>query len=482
MSVKWDVVIIGSGIGALTCGAFLAKAGMKVKVLEKHYRIGGYAHSFNRGGFRFESGVHSVPMGEGGYIQKLLKALDIENRMETISHDSMYSAGIDKERWVMPATLDGIKDSLCSSFPHERSNVLSLFSDMESLYRAIVGPLLNFETKGNETNPTALKKYQEHTYQSYIESYIKDYKLQQLLYSQWPFTGLTPECTSTTFFSLLYYVHAVEGSHYLKGGFETLADALGTVITEHGGEISTKSTVTKLHCENGHVKHALLDSGETVTGDHFISNASPHHLLETLLEGPSINKLWLRRVKQLPLAASSVAVYLGLDCDISSLLPQNMLFWYKHSDFKRIQERIRSASSDEIDHLVLLRTPGASEKQTLFLMTYFNHDYTNNWQGVKDQIAKKMVDASEQIIPGLSKHIQCQVTASPSTFERYSGNTGGSLYGFANTSDRYSEAKIPMQTFIPNLYQTGHWCRGGGIWNVMESGFTVSKMLLKKTV
>jgi prolycopene isomerase len=93
-----------------------------------------------------------------------------------------------------------------------------------------------------------------------------------------------------------------------------------------------------------------------------------------------------------------------------------------------------------------------------------------------------MIATSEQILPGLSKHIQCKVTASPSTFERYTGNTKGSLYGFANSSDRYSEAKIPMQTYIPNLYQTGHWCRGGGIWNVMESGFTVSKMILKKMV
>ncbi len=80
MSGKWDVVIVGSGISALTSGAFLAKNGMRVKVLEKHYRIGGYAHSFNRGQFRFESGVHSVPLGENGYIFTLLKLLDLEQK------------------------------------------------------------------------------------------------------------------------------------------------------------------------------------------------------------------------------------------------------------------------------------------------------------------------------------------------------------------------------------------------------------------
>ena len=42
MDRDFDVIILGSGIGGLTCGAFLASSGMRVLVLEKHTRIGGY--------------------------------------------------------------------------------------------------------------------------------------------------------------------------------------------------------------------------------------------------------------------------------------------------------------------------------------------------------------------------------------------------------------------------------------------------------
>ncbi|WIA14506.1 hypothetical protein OEZ85_003026 [Tetradesmus obliquus] len=55
-SHETDVVIIGSGIGGLCCGALLAKYGVKVTVVESHSEPGGAAHTWQRGGYHFESG------------------------------------------------------------------------------------------------------------------------------------------------------------------------------------------------------------------------------------------------------------------------------------------------------------------------------------------------------------------------------------------------------------------------------------------
>ncbi|GBF96586.1 carotene isomerase [Raphidocelis subcapitata] len=51
-----DVVIIGSGIGGLCCGALLARYGLRVTVCESHSVAGGAAHTFERDGYHFESG------------------------------------------------------------------------------------------------------------------------------------------------------------------------------------------------------------------------------------------------------------------------------------------------------------------------------------------------------------------------------------------------------------------------------------------
>ena len=53
---KYDVVIIGSGIGGLCCGSILALSGKKVLICEAHTQPGGVAHSFKRKGYTFESG------------------------------------------------------------------------------------------------------------------------------------------------------------------------------------------------------------------------------------------------------------------------------------------------------------------------------------------------------------------------------------------------------------------------------------------
>ena len=51
-----DIVIIGSGVGGLSCAAMLARYGFQVTVFESHSIPGGAAHGFERNGFKFDSG------------------------------------------------------------------------------------------------------------------------------------------------------------------------------------------------------------------------------------------------------------------------------------------------------------------------------------------------------------------------------------------------------------------------------------------
>ena len=71
---SYDAIVIGSGMGALTFAGIMAKLRKwRVLVLERHFKIGGFTHTFSRpGGWTWDVGVHYVgEMGQGMTGRKL---------------------------------------------------------------------------------------------------------------------------------------------------------------------------------------------------------------------------------------------------------------------------------------------------------------------------------------------------------------------------------------------------------------------------
>ena len=60
---RYDVIVIGSGLGGLTCANRLATAGHTVLLLEHHIQLGGLATWFKRKGHIFDVSLHGFPYG-----------------------------------------------------------------------------------------------------------------------------------------------------------------------------------------------------------------------------------------------------------------------------------------------------------------------------------------------------------------------------------------------------------------------------------
>ena len=58
--MKYDIIIIGSGLGGLLCGYILSKEGKKVCIIEKNTQIGGCLQNFVRNGCIFDTGAHYI--------------------------------------------------------------------------------------------------------------------------------------------------------------------------------------------------------------------------------------------------------------------------------------------------------------------------------------------------------------------------------------------------------------------------------------
>ena len=128
----YDVIVVGSGIGGLSCAALLAKKGYNVLVLEQYKKIGGYCSSFSKDGYTFNIGISDVSgLWEKGPTTYLLKKLDlkqddlfIKNRRKFVLKNTEYTFD----------TKDEIINLLCKNFPKEKLQIKRFFADVEKLY------------------------------------------------------------------------------------------------------------------------------------------------------------------------------------------------------------------------------------------------------------------------------------------------------------------------------------------------------------
>ena len=76
--MKYDVIIIGSGLGGLECANILSRQGLSVLVLERQMQPGGCMQSYKRKGTAFDTGLHYVGgLDEGQSLHSTFKYLGL---------------------------------------------------------------------------------------------------------------------------------------------------------------------------------------------------------------------------------------------------------------------------------------------------------------------------------------------------------------------------------------------------------------------
>ena len=145
----YDAVIIGAGLGGLSCAAAFARQGFKPIVLEQHSKAGGYATTFTRpGGFVFDASLHSTTVGERNGLANLIPGFPEIDDVKFALHPSLFRLIYpDFDFRIRQKNPQAFLDTLCGFFPQEREGLTALFDDMKGVledvgrYQAATAPL-----------------------------------------------------------------------------------------------------------------------------------------------------------------------------------------------------------------------------------------------------------------------------------------------------------------------------------------------------
>lgn len=461
--IRYDVVIIGSGLGGLECAAILSKEGMNVCVLEKNTIFGGCLQSFKRSGQILDTGIHYIgSMDEGQILRQYFKYFDVMNRVKfrRLDNDAFDVICYQGEEYNFAQGYQNFADTMSQYFPTEQRGIRQYTDEIENIC-GLIG--VDHLRKG-VINRNGFE-YFGIAASAMIDKCVSDQKLKNIL------AGTVTLYGGARDYSSLYH-HAmisgsnIEGAYRIVDGTQSLAEALVDVIKANGGTVLRNCEVTRIEVENGRAVAVEVNELDRIEADYFISNMHPASTFELVDKTPVIKKAFKTRIDSLRNSYGLFSVYLIMRKGSFPYINRN---YYIHSD-----DDAWYASSNPDDpsiRFALLSTQANSDNEkyadvvTILCPMYFSEveqwGHTSvehrgdDYEAFKRAKAESVIDFVSKYQPDLRANVEHIYTTTPLTYRDYTATVNGSAYGIMKSCHNPLVTLIPTRTKIENLFLTG---------------------------
>ena len=490
--MNYDYIIIGAGIGGLSAGLNLAYNNKKVLVLEKNSLPGGLVTTFKRGRFEFDASLYDL-MDYGdeehvGSLQRLFKKYNLE--IETIpilfntrikSIDNKFEEVIKGEidDWIL--RLEELHSGSMSTF----RSLLPILKEIHEALRAL--------KKGKKTIekdfPNFMKYLDKNAYDALVDLNIPNDTIHILGYL-WIEIGSPLNKLSFIDFAECMYKYIFKKPVALQNKNIDLTLKMAKRLEELGGKIYYRSCVSEIKDENDK-KAVVLKDGKTYYTKEIICNASERYALKNLIkeEHHEANQKENART----ISMNGLVVYLGLNKSYQDL----KLYNYRYYEFQNLNSATNIKGMNRFYHHTIeavvpnIVNEFASPKNTTILVLktlYYGDVWKNvakeNYYQTKEMLADALIEEFENAFHvDIKEYIEEMEIATPFTFERFTNNINGSMFGpmrlgYDNSIHRllsYESERIPHISFVgsSSLF-------GSGVDNAFYSGYYITEKLLEE--
>lgn len=324
-------VVIGGGIAGLATAALLGRDGYRVTVLEGRDQLGGRAGSWERDGFRFDTGPswYLMPevfehffrlLGTSTAEQYPLVHLDPGYRVHTQGFDEPLDVAADVMDTL--ATFERIEPGSSTRVARylDRAEEIYELAKRRFLYSTFedVRPVFASEVTRQGARFTRLLL---EPLDRLVARTVHDLRLRQVLGYPAVFLGSAPKL-APSMYSLMSHLDIVDGVLYPQGGFTRVIASIADAARREDVDVRTGVEVRRILVEDGTATGVETVDAEGAVGfvdaDVVVSTADLHHTETELLDRPEHRtypeEYWEKRTA----GPSALLVYLG----VRGLLPE----------------------------------------------------------------------------------------------------------------------------------------------------------------
>ena len=503
---SFDVIVVGSGMGGMSCAAALSRLGRRVLVLEQHYLPGGYTHMFARKGFQWDAGVHALgELHEGGKMAKMLEWL-AEGEVP------MAPLGDPYDRFRFP---DGVEldfrakhslmvEDLHAAFPDQREALERYFALSRKISRAAT---LRFglrsmprwvERAGTSLTRLFGRDWFRATAEDLLDAAGVSGRLRSVLTAQWGYHGSLPGDASAVM-QCLIHGHFARGAWYPVGGSKSLAAALLGTVVRHGGQVVCGADVAEVLVEDGRATGVVLADGAQLRAGAVIAATGARTTVGRLVPESMRESDWGRSILAVPSSPAYICLNLGFEGDIRAGGASGANLWLFNT-WEREQQNWDPHNEDE-PHILYVsfpslkdpeHEPGPKQRHTGEAVTFVPWDLFEPWAqsshgerdadylALKQSIIDKLQTQLQSAIPDVMRHLVLSELSTPLTAEHFVRASRGAIYGLDASPARFECAALRSRTPLPGFYMTGVDVLTTGVAGALSSGLLTAAVLDKR--
>ncbi len=286
---RYDTVIIGTGMAALTLGALLAKSGQRVCMLEAHDIPGGYVHTFRYGEFAFCAQIHYIwGCGKGDRVWRFLEKLGLE---DDIRFDALDTDGYDhvilpdRKRVAIPNGYDRLARNIDAAYPGQGVRVKA-FTDILDRLTEEVGRLPEsirwWQYPAMGWRFLTLIRYQHKTLQQVFDECGLSREAQAVLIANAGNFMCPPKDLSILAYNGLFSGYN-RGAYYPRKHFKHLVGRLVDFITSHDGcHVYYEQEVTSFEASGDRMESVQTRDGKVFKAPNIICNGDPQRMSQVI--------------------------------------------------------------------------------------------------------------------------------------------------------------------------------------------------------